>query len=337
MYRESTNTDVFTITLPKPVSTELDCLVEKNKSLQKKAKRKKGTEYLFANKSRAIRTIIENFLGLNNIDVTYINEMPKSSDYTIRKILLEHQHIAILGKTQHGKTSLVKTLIRRINVPVICFDRAHEYDTSNSNILHFCPSILRKQEKNNYYHIDSGSFLMEFDRYGADEASVSRCRGRLIEEIDRLNANFFNNFVIWLDATAKLNEIFLEVMLNILRDKLFTDINRKLKCVIIVEEAHHYKNSEALKTFVSEGLKYGVRIITTSQSVWKDGHNNEDNFIVSQSLPVIFKLPPSEIKKLAMLDDEKKQEISMLSPLRAIVVFNKNIESLKIKYSNKIH
>ena len=220
-------------------------------------------------------------------------------------------HLAVVGQSGSGKTSYVKRVLEKsvleAGASVFIFDRHHEYDDIGNLIVQFGDS--RNQDVTEF--IDTSGIMSTFKLTEIDEESgIWSTKSRIEKDVsdnltEILSIERKDIKVFWLDALSKtVNDLIINEILNrVVKSAHDSKLPRPV--IIVVEDAERMAGNEWLSTIATEGVKFGIYLLSIS------GRPMFDQTVLGNSQLFMFKMMPGDVDSVVgtVIREEYKRVI----------------------------
>ena len=220
-------------------------------------------------------------------------------------------HLAVVGQSGSGKTSYVKRVLEKsvleAGASVFIFDRHHEYDDIGNLIVQFGDS--RNQDVTEF--IDTSGIMSTIKLTEIDEESgIWSTKSRIEKDVsdnltEILSIERKDIKVFWLDALSKtVNDLIINEILNrVVKSAHDSKLPRPV--IIVVEDAERMAGNEWLSTIATEGVKFGIYLLSIS------GRPMFDQTVLGNSQLFMFKMMPGDVDSVVgtVIREEYKRVI----------------------------
>lgn len=220
-------------------------------------------------------------------------------------------HLAVVGQGASGKTSYVKRVIEKsvmeAGASVFVFDRHHEYDDIGNLVVQFGD----KRIDNVTEFIDTSGMMSTFKLTEIDEESgIWSTKSRIEKDVadnltEILSLERKDIKVFWLDALSKtVNDLIINEILNrVVKSAHDSKLPRPV--IIVVEDAERMAGNEWLSTIATEGVKFGIYLLSVS------GRPMFDQTVIGNSQLFMFKMMPGDVDSVVgtVIREEYKRVI----------------------------
>ncbi|MHA1911585.1 MAG: helicase HerA domain-containing protein [Candidatus Kariarchaeaceae archaeon] len=244
-------------------------------------------------------------------------------------------HLAVIGQTGQGKTTLVRHIIREnsrlLNASSLILDRHREFEQVADIIIQF--GVEKREEADVFVditqlvnmHEDARQFMQNqlvsgdfnnsellFEKMGQFEGKTKpmmdayfndSIEAELAKRADELIPLADNHTIVyWFETNyPEVDDVIVNVLLkHFLTMALNNKFNRKT--IIVNEEAQRLSGSKWVRNIVSEGRKFGLYLVSISQAP------EFDPWVISNSRLIIFNVKGSDFKNITdgsyLSDDE---------------------------------